>query len=198
MVTLHGVCHQGKVTPDYHLWTWPLTTLVQTDCRILWPAISVERPNWCLRCFLRKDHQQVKIASKTNTVNWVWRGVALIQSDSRTLGLSVLLEWINWYLCLTIAILSFWFISMVSKGLLSPHIKWYKVLPPSPKFWISPPLKAAEAWNMNNIQKHATYEVCSWGGSNPPFLRHPALDPACDRFFKILCFCSCLFCSTHL
>ena len=45
---LHGDNHQRKVACEATSsgWVWPVEPLIQSDCRILWSSISVERIKW--------------------------------------------------------------------------------------------------------------------------------------------------------
>ena len=48
LVFLHVVSYQWKIASETTTfsWVWPVVSLIQSNCRILWSLLSLERTNW--------------------------------------------------------------------------------------------------------------------------------------------------------
>ena len=66
---LHGDNHQGKVgaKTTTFIWVWPVVPFVQSDCRIYWSSISLERMKWCLSFFFDEVSHQAKVVNENTT-----------------------------------------------------------------------------------------------------------------------------------
>lgn len=78
-VFLHGYNHQpkkGSKTVSFGC-VWPVLPLVQSDYRIPWSSISMQRFKW-YHSFLNGDDLQQKKRSETTTFGWVISVLPLI------------------------------------------------------------------------------------------------------------------------
>ena len=98
---MHAVSHQGKVAFESTTFgcVWSDKLLVQLDCRILWPTISLKRIIWLLSFLWSLSSRQ---GSTGDYCFWLSlaRYVDPVKLDCRIFWSSISLEGINLYLCL--------------------------------------------------------------------------------------------------
>ena len=70
---------------------WLVASLIQSDYRILWSLLSLERIQ-CYLSFLHGVSHQVKVASETTTFDCVWPIVSFVESECSILWSSVSLR----------------------------------------------------------------------------------------------------------